>query len=360
MIFGFPLFEYIVLLLPSLLLMSLSILPQGVGLILAIVSLRARRPSSYVMHLLASSAAGIVGVYFLRDLVFGSALRSSSTAGLAFIFIPFFTLGGLLVGYVMAIPVKLTLNLSILKDQHIPSVLKKLLVLPAGIFMILFLGILNKTISSNDLNVSERAMSSGALHYELAKSKRPGADRFGITLFLAQNVNAPDEILQELSKSPYPQIRAQVANNPRTSISIIQSLQKDSDKDVRDIAEKRLEAKYSGLDSSAAEALGKEWMKAIESKNSGAVKALAEDSGAIRIFKNSIWGKSVFFSAIDSSPEVLELLLQKIDIPEELVKHSLLRLSSGGSCKAFERLVRYAGQKKMSLDDSVGIVCSPR
>ncbi len=241
MIFGFPLFEYVVNLLPGLFFMSLSILAPSIGLVLGVVAIRAKKGGAAFRHLVASSIAAGVSLFFLWDLLFNKGLSKGSTAGLAFLFIPVFSVGGLLAGYVLGFAVAFIVERVRRGKDSLFTAARVLFFIPAVALAISLFGILKESISSNDLQVSEKAMGSGALHYMLEKSKRPGANRFGITLFLAQNRFAPEDILAELSRSEFSQIRAQVANNPSTPISILNGLRNDCEEAVRKIIAKRLE-----------------------------------------------------------------------------------------------------------------------
>jgi hypothetical protein len=98
------------------------------------------------------------------------------------------------------------------------------------------------------------------------------------------------------------------------------------------------------------------WVNAIESKKVEAVQALTSDSNATEVFNDPVRGKFVFFTASDSSPEIFEALLTKVNIPDEFVEHSFARLASLKNCKAFDRLVRYG--KSRHVQKPAGITCN--
>ncbi len=100
----------------------------------------------------------------------------------------------------------------------------------------------------------------------------------------------------------------------------------------------------------------KDWLAAIDKKQLGSVRELSMSSDAKKIFQDPVWGKFLFFSATDSSPEVLELILKQDLVPNEFIEHSFTRLASMKNCQAFDRLVRYG--KFRNIRKPVNISCS--
>lgn len=93
------------------------------------------------------------------------------------------------------------------------------------------------------------------------------------------------------------------------------------------------------------------WLKAIEARDVKQIETLAIDSKSKTVFQDAVWGKFVFYSATDSSPEVLEAVLQKINIPEEFIEHAVLRLNSLKNKKALNLILKYSKEKQHSRRD---------
>ncbi len=92
-----------------------------------------------------------------------------------------------------------------------------------------------------------------------------------------------------------------------------------------------------GINASSPEV--KAWLTAFETKNKQDTETLASDPELVKVFRNPEWGKFVFFSATDSSPEILEVVLEKADVPQEFLEHAVPRLRSNKN-KVSLRLVQ--------------------
>jgi hypothetical protein len=106
--------------------------------------------------------------------------------------------------------------------------------------VVLLFGMLKIATANNDLSVAERSTNPQTLHRLLDDSRTGKADSFGVPLMLAQNRNAPPEILAELAKHKDTAVRAQVALNPKTPLDVVGCLRFDSASMVRELASKRL------------------------------------------------------------------------------------------------------------------------
>jgi hypothetical protein len=235
--------EFTEILLPGLILKSISTLPLALGTAGAMRHLRAERRRPYIRNLSGAIAAGVVTLGLLWSSLFGDNLSRSSTAGLIFLFAPIYSAVALLVGYLIGVVLNRTSNPSN-KDREtnpaIPSHERKLFWIPVLILATIMFGITRYSILNNDLGVAERASRPETLRYVLEKTLLGNADTFGVPLFLAQNPNAPPDILERLSRSMEPQVRAFVASNPKTPMSVVATLREDCADFVRKAARERM------------------------------------------------------------------------------------------------------------------------
>jgi len=243
--------EFAEILLPGLALKSISILPLAFGLLIAIRHLRSGRMNLYTRNLFGSLAASVVVLGLLWGSLFGVDLSSSSTAGLIFLFAPIYSLAALLVGYLIGVAANRgsrSADANAVGNPLIPGWGRTLIWIPVLILVTVMFGITRYSFLNNDLSVAEHASRPETLRYVLEKAARRNADSFGVPLFLAQNPNAPSDVLERLSKSNEPQVRAFVAGNINTPMSVVASLQEDCADYVRKAARGRL--KESGINSS--------------------------------------------------------------------------------------------------------------
>ncbi len=105
---------------------------------------------------------------------------------------------------------------------------------------VLMFGIVKYSVQHNDMAVAERASNSDTLHWVYAKMERGEADPFSIPLFLAQNPNAPADLLAKMSKHDHPSVRIFVATNRNTDVDVVASLKNDCFDHIRKAVEERL------------------------------------------------------------------------------------------------------------------------
>ena len=221
--------------------------------------LRAERRRPYIRNLSGAIAAGVVTLGLLWSSLFADNLSRSSTAGLIFLFAPIYSAVALLGGYLIGVVLNRASSRSN-KDREanpaIPSHQRRLVWIPVLILATIMFGITRYSILNNDLSVAERASRPETLRYVLEKTLAGNADTFGVPLFLAQNPNAPVDVLEKLSKSAEPQIRAFVVTNPKTPLSVVASLREDCADYVRKAARERLKD-ASGFESTSPQSAPK-------------------------------------------------------------------------------------------------------
>jgi hypothetical protein len=235
--------EFAEILVPGLLLKLLSALPLALGAMIAIHQLRAEARRPYIRGLSGSLAASAVTIGLLWSSLFGDSLSSSSTAGLIFLFAPIYSAAALLGGYLVGV---MLTRVSASNDagggapRPIVARERRLIWIPVIVLAVVVFGITRYSVLNNDLSVAERASRPETLHYLLEKAVTGDTDAFGVPLFLAQNPNAPSDILEKLSKSREPQVRVFVAKNPNTPVSVVAGLRDDCTDYVRKAARERL------------------------------------------------------------------------------------------------------------------------
>lgn len=217
-------------------LLSISGLPLGLGTLAAVRHLRAGAWKAYLCNLAASIAAGTVTLFLLWGSFFGDDLSSSSTASVVFVIAPIYA--AVAQGIVYSIAKVVLRNRPM--AEAISQPVRKALLLPVFMLVVLLFGLLKISTENNDLSVAGRATNPQTLHRLLDDSRTGKADSFGVPLMLAQNPNAPPEILVELAKHKDTAIRAQVAQNPQTPLDAVGCLRFDSASIVRELASKRL------------------------------------------------------------------------------------------------------------------------
>lgn len=235
--------KFLIAIIPKVILASLSVLPLAFGVWGALKRRKGSDQSQYINYLVASILTGTVTLYFLYDSLFGRALESSSTAALVFVVVPFYALIILLVSLGIGKLIIRVISKGMQKDSkhRYSGVINNLIFLPILVIAVLEVGVLKQSITTNDLSVAETARSANALRYLYNQAAKSGRDTFGIFLFMAQNKNAPSDILEKLSRSNYPQIRIFVVSNPNTDYSVLEKLARDDIEYVRKAAKKRLE-----------------------------------------------------------------------------------------------------------------------
>lgn len=250
--------EYTEILLPGLMLESISAIPLALGTLAAIRHLRAGRRGPYIKNLCGSIAAGFVTLALLWDSLFGDNRSTSPTAGLIFAFAPLYSAVALLVGYLIGFTIIRASDRTDDKSEanSFPGHERKLVWIPVLFLAVLMFGVTKYAILNNDLSVAAHASRSETLHYVLERATQGKADTFGVPLFLAQNPNAPADILERLSKSGESQVRAFVAANPNTPVSVVASLREDCADYVRKAARERLKD-ASGFENTAPQSAPK-------------------------------------------------------------------------------------------------------
>jgi hypothetical protein len=235
--------EFTKILLPGLLLMLLSVVPLALGTLTALIHLRAGRKGQYIRNLLGAIVAGAITLLLLTGSLFGDDLSGSSTAILIFLFVPIYSAGAWLIGYLTGVALNRVIRRTSGDAEFNPPIsnwVRNLVWIPVLMFTILVFGVMRYSIQNNDLAVAERASRPETLHYIFDKVEAGNADAFDVPLFLAQNPNTPIDILKKLSKSKYPQIRIFVANNPNTPNSVVVSLKDDPVDYVRKEAREKI------------------------------------------------------------------------------------------------------------------------
>jgi hypothetical protein len=235
--------EFLKIMLPGLLLMSASAAPLAIGTLAAVFHLRKRNVGPYLRSLWASTGAGFVALGLLSGSLFGTDLSKSSTAGLIFLFVPIYAGIALGIGYGLgALAHRRAVKLAGAVDQDvtIPSGARRFVWVPVAMLGVLMFGIIKHSVQHNDMAVAERASDPDTLHWVYAKMERGEADPFSIPLFLAQNPNAPADLLAKMSEHDHPSVRVFVATNRNTDLTVVASLKNDCSDYVRKAVEERL------------------------------------------------------------------------------------------------------------------------
>lgn len=242
--------DFIKILLPGLGLKLIATLPLLLATIGAVRHLLAERKHPYIRNLFGAIAAGVTTLGLLWSLLFGEDLSRSSTAGLVFLFTPIYSTVAFFIGYLMGV----VANRASRREEKdardnspMASRARKLVWLPAILLGIVVIGITRNAILNNELSVAGRASRPETLRYLFAKAVAGEADTFGVPLFLAQNPNAPIDLLERLSKSDESQVRGFVVTNPSTPVSVVVGLREDCADNVRRAVRERLK-NVSGAD----------------------------------------------------------------------------------------------------------------
>ena len=235
--------DFIRLLLPGLLLMSISALPLALGTVIAAVQLRRANAGSYIRNLWGSTAAGFAALVFLFGSLFGGDLSSSSTGGLIFLFATIYSAIALAIGYALgALTYRVAARNAISKGEG-PKISRlggRTILLPIAMLSVLLFGMIRYSVQNNDLTVAERATNPETLQWEMRKVARGEVDSFGVSLFLAQNPNTPANILEQLSKHDHSAVRIFVARHPNTSLAVLKSMSNDCDPLIHQEVQARL------------------------------------------------------------------------------------------------------------------------
>ena len=235
--------DFIRLLLPGLLLKSISALPLAFGTVIAAIHLRKANAGPYMRNLWGSTAAGFAALMLLFGSLFGGDLSSSSTAGLIFLFAPIYSAIALGVGYGLgALSYRVIARNTISKGLRptMSRLASRFILLPIAMLSVLLFGMIKYSVQNNDLTVAERATNSETLQWEMRKVAKGEADSFGVPLFLAQNPNTPTNILEQLSKHDHSAVRIFVAQHPNTSLAVLQGMSNDCDPLIRQEVQARL------------------------------------------------------------------------------------------------------------------------
>lgn len=222
--------EFLITLLPRLSFTLLSIAPLIVGVIGVWRKKKRGWALEYNNYIVASILCGLVTLMFLWSSLFGDALSSSSTAGLIFAVVPFYGLIVLLVSLGIGKLVIFGMRIREKKGDENPvarKINRVLIYIPSAILAILLAGVVKLDVGGNDVAIAEGSQDPQVLHYLYSKAIHGDADKFAILLFMAQNPNAPTELLEQMAKSEYPQIRVFVASNRNTSEQVRRSLEDD-------------------------------------------------------------------------------------------------------------------------------------
>lgn len=231
------------ILLPGLLLMSVSAVPAAIGTVAALRHLRKQSVGPYIRNLWAGTAAGFVALGLLAGSLFGSDLSKSSTAGLIFVFVPIYAGIALGAGYgigVLAHRTLARLAAAAGRELALSAGLRLFAWVPVALLGVLMLGIVKYSVQHGDMAMAERASNPEILQTVYARMERGEADAFAIPLFLAQNPNAPAGLLAKMSKHDHHAVRIFVVNNPNTEVGVIEGMKHDCVDHVRRAVGKRL------------------------------------------------------------------------------------------------------------------------
>lgn len=222
--------------LPIFLFSSLSALPLALGALFAIRHLRAGSRSAYYKNLAASIGAGAAALTLLWSSMFGDNLSRSSTAGLIFAVAPFYAaiVQGIVYGIAAAIFRKSAI------PRAIPAVARLAVVVPLLMLAVLLSGLVKTSFEGNESAIAERTSDARKMHQMLAKSRTGELDTFSIPMHLAQNPNAPADLLSELASHEHAVVRAHVASHPNTPVHIVAALRYDCASFVRKAVVERL------------------------------------------------------------------------------------------------------------------------
>ncbi|HEV8256499.1 MAG TPA: hypothetical protein VGR42_05925 [Casimicrobiaceae bacterium] len=173
------------ILLPGLLLMSISTVPLALGTIAAALHLRKGKTGPYLRNLSGSTAVGLVALGLLFGSLFGSDPPSSSTAGLIFLFAPLYSAVALGFGYGMA---ALAHRMAAKSAEAIGTKVlittrsRRFVWVPVAMLCILMFGIIKDSVQHSDLAIAEHASNPETLQWvfeAVAKGKpTPSASRY--------------------------------------------------------------------------------------------------------------------------------------------------------------------------------------
>jgi hypothetical protein len=230
-----PLKSYISQFIDSYLSVLPSILPVVLLIALAEFQRRKKNRSKWKIYLIASTISAVLPALAVLDITFGSS--GDGQAGLAFLFLPAYSIlfGGLsvIVGLVI---LKRKNQFSITTEER-PKFFWHII---PGALILCFLVSSSIFVHQNViLNIAENSDSLEELNYLYSRAKKN--DDHGIFLFLAQNPNAPTEILDKMSELPYSSVRIFVAKHDNTSLSVLERLAaEDENEYVKDAARETL------------------------------------------------------------------------------------------------------------------------
>jgi len=228
--------------LPKLLFCSLSALPLAIGLIAAIRHLRKGSRSGYFVNLAASVAAGAVTLGLLWSSLFGDSLSKSSTAALILAIAPVYA--AVAQALIYAIGVLIFKKSS--SRQTIPFLARSALLIPLLMLAVLMFGVVKISVQGNEAEIAERSANLTTLHQLYEQSRTGEVDTFAVPMHLAQNPDAPPDILSALAQHDHPVIRAHVASNRNTPLPVVTALRYDCAAFVRKIVVQRLGPDTSG------------------------------------------------------------------------------------------------------------------
>jgi hypothetical protein len=237
---SFRMMDAVLVALPKLLFSSFSALPLALGMFAALRHLRAGSRFRYVQHLLASVAAGAAALALLWSSLYGDSLSHSSTAALIFAVAPFYAAlaQGIVYGIVFGIAALIRKRLA--APDRIGFVATLPMLAPLLILAVFMFGIVSTAFEGNDAGIAQRSSDPATLHRLYDQSRSGEADAFSVPFSLAQNPNAPPDLLRELAKHEHPAVRAHVADNARTTLAVVSGLRYDCASFVRKVVVQRL------------------------------------------------------------------------------------------------------------------------
>lgn len=221
---------------PKLLFCSISALPLAIGVIASVRQLRAGARSAYFTHLAASVIGGAVTLGLLWSSLFGDSLSKSSTAALILAIAPVYAAVAQTLIYVIG---GLIFKQSS-TPQTIPLLARSALLIPLLMLAVLMVGVVKISVQGNEAEIAERSANLTTLHRLYEQSRTGEVDTFAVPMHLAQNPNAPPDILSALAQHDHPVVRAHVASNRNTPLPVVTALRYDCAAFVRKIVVQRL------------------------------------------------------------------------------------------------------------------------
>lgn len=213
---------------PHFALMAISILPSAIGIAIAAFNLRIANQRGYHSALSGSIASSITSALMLAPVLLGT--DPSPMAALRFFSVPFLSLLALFVGIALGARVY---------DKKLLSMGGGVLVLPLLVVLLVVIGIGKVAMFSAEEKLARSALHPEVLHAIAGRVERGGQAMRETASLLAQNPNAPADVLGELASHADSDVRLHVAKNPSTPDAVLAVLCQDPNASVRQLATQR-------------------------------------------------------------------------------------------------------------------------